>query len=322
MSKIINPFVFNDENVANSYGFFIMTDGIDLTRFNQNPVMLQDHWNYTDDVLGKWVDVKKENGKLMGIPEFDAVDADANKIAGKVDRGYIKACSMGIVFNKEDMVYTGENVILKNCELIEVSIVAIPSNKNSIQLFKSPGVPFDESEITNLTLSLTKNENLNLTIDMKKIILNLQCLMALGFLDAPKDGIDESELESKILGLSGKVKSLETQNQSLQTANDAMIAAQDAASLTHATELVNLAITQGKITADKKETFLELAKTNLALAKQTLESIPAKVNFGESISNTVETSDVKSPDDFEKLSDEAKLAFKTNSPDEYKKIFS
>lgn len=322
MPKNVNPFVFNDETVVNNHGFLIITDGIDLTRFIQNPVMLEDHCNSADDVLGKWTDIKKEGGKLLGLPEFDTVDEDSNKIAGKVDRGYIKACSMGIVFDTEDMVFLGGNIVLKKCELIEVSIVAVPSNRNSIQLYKSPGVPFDESEITNLTLSLTKTENLNLTIDMKKIILNLSCLMALGFLDAPKDGIEESELETKILGLSGKVKSLETENQNLKTSNLAMQTAQDAANLAHATELVNLAITQGKIGADKKETFLELAKTNLSLAKQTLDSIPTKVNLGGAIVTPEVDSSVKSPDDFEKMTEEAKLAFKTNSPNEYKKIFS
>ena len=77
------PFVFNDESVANSYGFIIPTSGISLKRFKQNPIMLDSHWNSTKSVLGKWEDVKVENGQLTGVPVFDSEDEDVTKIQGK-----------------------------------------------------------------------------------------------------------------------------------------------------------------------------------------------------------------------------------------------
>ena len=38
-------FILSDESVANSYGFHILTEGINLQRFNSNPVMLNNHRN-------------------------------------------------------------------------------------------------------------------------------------------------------------------------------------------------------------------------------------------------------------------------------------
>lgn len=53
-------FVLNDETQTNSYGFRVKTEGISLTRFESNPVCLNNHKNDTKNVLGKWVDVQKE----------------------------------------------------------------------------------------------------------------------------------------------------------------------------------------------------------------------------------------------------------------------
>ena len=322
MPKNVNPFIFNDETIANNHGFFIVTDGIDLTRFILNPVMLEDHCNSADDVLGKWTDIKKEEGKLLGMPEFDVVDEDANKIAGKVERGFIKACSMGIVFSPEDMVFIGGNIILQKCELIEVSIVAVPSNRNSIQLYKEPGVPFENEEIHQLTLSLTKNENLNLNQFMKKIILNIGCLMALGFTDAPKDGIDESEIETRVLGLSAKLKSLETENASLKLAAKAVQEAQEAEKKESVTRKVKLAIQQGKFAADKETEMITLGITSEAALDTVIGAIQGKQTFGASITNTEGGTEIKTPEDFQKLDLNAQLAFKESNPDAYKKLFS
>ncbi len=33
------PFIVSDENVLNSYGFRVMTDGIDLAQYEKNPLV-------------------------------------------------------------------------------------------------------------------------------------------------------------------------------------------------------------------------------------------------------------------------------------------
>ena len=62
-------FTFNDERVKNSYGFYIETAGISLARFNQNPICLNSHWNWTTEVLGTWEDLKIVDGKVVLYPK-------------------------------------------------------------------------------------------------------------------------------------------------------------------------------------------------------------------------------------------------------------
>jgi len=93
----------NDEAVVNSYGFRILTAGIDLTRFKLNPVMLDGHIQSNQNVIGSWKDITLEGGKLLAEPIFDMEDDNAKLIAGKVERGVIKGASMGIMVSKKDL---------------------------------------------------------------------------------------------------------------------------------------------------------------------------------------------------------------------------
>ena len=53
-----------------------------------------------------------------------------------------------------------------------------------------------------------------------------------------------------------------------------------------ATSLVDEALKAGKITADKRDSFLTLAKTNLQVAKDTLAAIPARANLSGKVTNS------------------------------------
>lgn len=323
---IIRPFAFNDETIENTYGFSIVTAGIDLTRFLKNPVMLSDHYNSNWNVIGKWFDVKKDGSVLSGLPDFDTEDTDTAVIAGKVERGYINACSMGIIFDRENLTVTAGKVILTKCELVEVSIVPVPSNANAVRLMHADGKVMDEKEIQELSLSVIpgiKNPELNLNIhNMKKIILSVATLMALGFKDQPTDGLDVSDVETKVLGLSQKVDSLTRENEALTLAAKSAKDAQEAATKTRLETKVDLAITKGQFKADQKEEMVALGLTSEKALDTMLSAIPEKQNFSVGVktpggSGAVE---VKTMEDFQKLSLEQQLSFKNDSPEEYKKI--
>jgi phage head maturation protease len=323
---IIKPFVFNDETVENTYGFSILTEGIDLTRFLKNPVMLSDHWNSNWNVIGKWFDAKKEGSILTGMPDFDTEDKDTAVIAGKVERGYINACSMGIIFDRESLTVVAGKVILTKCELVEVSIVPVPSNANAVRLMHADGKPMEEKEIQELSLSVIpgiKNPELNLNIDnMKKIILSVATLMALGFKEQPTEGLEVSDVEAKVLGLSNQVNTLTQENESLKLAAKNAKEAQEAAAKTRIETKVDLAITKGQIKADQKEEMVSLGITSEKALDTMFGAIPEKQNFSAGVKTPSGTgaADVKTMEEFQKLSLDAQLAFKTDSPEEYKKI--
>jgi hypothetical protein len=330
MPDVAKPFILNDENVQNSYGFYVRTEGIDLGRFEQNPVMLSDHNNSNSAVLGKWVNLKKEGSILSAEPEFDLEDEDAKKIAGKVDRGYIKGASMGLLFSREDLIYLNGKIILNNSELAEGTIIPVPSNSGALRLYLKgqEEKPLSEDEVKNICLSLGNEpqKEFKPKNSMKKIVLSLAAFAALGFDNPPNDGIDEAELNSKITGLKAKLTASEAENANLKAVNKELTDAQAAAQLAAATKLVDDAIAEQRITADKRETFLSLAKSNLPLAQETLAALPAKVSLaGTTVKGgTAATAPdgVKSLDDFEKLTLSAQLAFKKDHPDEYAKLFN
>ncbi len=150
------PFVLNDENVMNSYGFYIVTEGGDLSRFETNPVMLSDHRDSNEYVIGNWLNVRKEGGLILADPNFDKEDERASMVAGKVERGFLKGASMGIIPDWDSLVLVGDKLFLKRWELAEASIVPVPSNRNAVRLYTQEGVLLKEDEVRQITLSFSQ----------------------------------------------------------------------------------------------------------------------------------------------------------------------
>ena len=143
-------FLMNDES-ENSYGFKVRTDGINIERFLNNPVALYMHARsgYNRDLLpiGKWIDVKKEDGKLIGTLEFDEDDEFAVKLFKKCEKGILNGTSLGITSLK--VIETDDETIVDECELQECSLVDIPSNANTVRFYA-------ENDVVTLTTELCK----------------------------------------------------------------------------------------------------------------------------------------------------------------------
>lgn len=128
-------FVLSDES-RNSYGFVVLTEGIDTTAFERNPVMLYMH-NRDGDVIGRWDNIRKEGKRLLADAVFDESTELGAQVKKQVKSGFLRAVSIGI----EDIakeVLNGVETVTK-CRLIEVSVVDIPSNENAVKLFRRSG---------------------------------------------------------------------------------------------------------------------------------------------------------------------------------------
>lgn len=290
--------------------------------------MLSDHWNSNRNVIGRWSDFKKEGTTLTGLPEFDTEDADSNVIAGKVERGFINACSMGIIIDRENLKYLDGKIFLTKCELAEVSIVPVPSNANAVRLMNQEGDQLSEEEIKTLCLSVVNGNNseeINLKItNMKKIILSIPALMALGFKDQPTEGLDASVVDQKIVELNAKVEQLTKDKETLELAVKTAKEAQEAATKERVTKKVDLAISQGKFKADQKEEMVNLGIASESALDTAIGAIPAKNNLGLGIQTPSDNGapEVKSAEDFQKLSPAEQLSFKNDNPEAYKKLFA
>lgn len=131
MAKKNKPFVLSDGSKTNSHGFRIDLTGLLLDRFNLNPVMLYMH--DPNQLIGQWENLKVDNNKLFADPDFDLEDENAKIIAGKVERGYLKGASLGIVIL--EMKEIGGEYVATKSELIEASVVPVPSDAGAIRLY-------------------------------------------------------------------------------------------------------------------------------------------------------------------------------------------
>lgn len=319
-------FVLNDDAVQNSYGFFILSSGGKLDRFKSNPVMLADHENKNEKVIGNWQNLKVEGGVIKATPNFDVDRPIGLEISGQVERDFIKGASMGILPNWDSMERIGEKLILKEWELVEASIVPVPSNRNSIAIYSVDGKLLEESEVKTLCLSVTQsieNPELNLNIEnMKRIILSMPVLLALGFKDQPAEGVEVAAVESKITELSATIVSLTKEKEALELAAKTVKEAQEAARKESITKKVELGITEGKFAATKKDEMINLGLSSESALDTVLASIPAKQNFAAGVNpqGGTGTGEVKTMEDFQKLSLELQLAFKNDNPVEYQNI--
>lgn len=323
---MIKPFVFNDENKYNCYGFRVLNAGIDMSRFDQNPVMLSEHWMNSASVLGAWEDVKVEGATLTGVPKFDTEDEGAKKVMGKVERGFIKSCSMGFLFKPDDMQYEGDGkYVLNKCELMEVSIVAVPGNANAVRLYAETGELMKEDEIKLCLSGLSDNTNKNFLKtenNMKKVFLSVASLLALGLeYSNQSEGVDASIIDDAINKMKQEADTLKLK---LTTAEASLKKYKDAEELKLNADVDQFvaSVIPSKYDESERESVVKLAKADLAFAKKMADLVPVKKSLSASVQNTpVETpGEIKTLEDFVKLSTAEQLAFKSANPDAYKKL--
>lgn len=124
--------VIASDGSKDRHGENISQDGWQLGEFKKNPVMLWAHDSYTP-AIGTWSNPRLEgkgiDRKLVMDPVFDKNQGDslADLIAGKVERGIIRAVSVGFIPLKFD-----ENFNSIEQELIETSWVNIGANRNAL----------------------------------------------------------------------------------------------------------------------------------------------------------------------------------------------
>ncbi|MBS9774950.1 MAG: HK97 family phage prohead protease [Tenacibaculum sp.] len=274
MSKKKLVFTLNDETKKNSYGFRVKTDGISLERFKQNPICLNDHENTTKAVLGKWVDIQTNNTLLTATPEFDTKDTDGAEVVRKVQNGTLKGCSMGMYFNPDDLqIIDGELWLLK-CELYEASIVAVPSNANSISLYSEDGNRLTDKEVKQLCLRAKNYQFKHKQMEeLKEIVAHLQL----------KTGANAGEVLVAIKGLEAKLTASENKNEELKAKIQEL---QDKETVKlraeFETELEN-AVKDGRLDADGKPAIVELAEKSYAKGISLLKALPKRNKVSDNI---------------------------------------
>ena len=265
--KTMKRIVISDESI-NSYGFWVVTNGIELEAFLKNPVMLWNHirggLGMVNDQLpiGYWKDLRVENGVLTGEPVFDETDEFAVKIKKKYEAGVLNACSMGFMplewSDAAEMLKQGQTrATVTRCRLMEISICDIPSNANStVVLYDENSKTINLSDLPNTAIGPKIN-------DMSKEI-------------ALKLGLDENASPQACVEAIQKkderIATLEAENKTLKENEKAGNDAKKA----EAVRLLDDAVKSGRIDTKSRPKFEKLFELDHEAAKAALAEMPER----------------------------------------------
>jgi HK97 family phage prohead protease len=243
-----HKFTLSDSSKANSYGFRLDLSGLDTSRFSANPVMLYMH--DASKVIGRWDNVTVSGDKLTASAVFDTDDAFAKEVSGKVERGFLRGCSIGILIHK--IRETGDGMIVSKSELMEASIVSVPADAGAVVLYDANRkvISFDEAK---LNIKKIENQKINI-MEKEKFELPHGTLVSLGITgELTPRGVElaVAEKDRRIAELEAEIKK---QN---EEAIEAYLAA---------------AVKAGKIKEAEKPSFLKLAKTDFESVKSLLDA--------------------------------------------------
>ena len=275
-------FVISDESL-NCYGFRVLTSGIDLEQFKKNPLMLwmhirSDRFNSSDILpIGTWENIRVEGDKLMADAVFDEKDPFAMKIKGKVDAGIIKMASPGFdvvetTMEAEYLLAGQTKETVSKSKFVEGSLVDIGGNDNALRLYDKDGKTINlaaETSQSFIPLLNTKPIIQTNTLNMKNIAIKL--------------GLPETASEADILMA---IEKMSLAKKSAEDKNSELSGAVEEAKTAKATTLVDAAIAAKKLSADKKEAFVKMAKEYFDTAKSMIDAMPAIAKPGDIINRT------------------------------------
>lgn len=292
--------VLCDSETINSYGFKTDVKGINLSRFEKNPVMLYQHNPHM--VIGRWKDIKIEGGQLSATPVFDMEDPEAAEIARKVEQGFIKGCSMGIVI-KQMTRSKGIDTATESV-LLEASIVSIPADENALVVYDSEDKQNQLSinDFNKLFYIMEKKEKPELQPDNSEITLSQRNM----------------ELQAQVDEQTDTIKALNAKIDELKRD----LAERD---YREAEAFVDKAIADGKITEEVKSEALsfylsfpkETEKLFGAIKSADEPSALQRQTLSEMINQKAEPSQT-----WDELDRAGKLRnLKANNPEEFKRLY-
>ena len=261
MGKISKKEAVISTSRLNSYGSRVLTEGIDLEQFRRNPILLYMHQRCFDGhtlPIGFVDNLRIDGDRLIGTLVFDENDGFAMQVYDKWEHGFLRMVSAGLEIVEtskapEHLLPGQRRETISRSRLEEVSVVDIGANDDAMQftrggqvLMLANGEPSDGLPLLEETPEKKETQDNN-NPNPKK--MNKETLPLLGLAeDATEQQVHEAVRLMK--ERADKAESLE---------------------LASVTAAVEHAITEKRITADKKEHFVELGKkVGLASLNETL----------------------------------------------------
>lgn len=310
MSKTKRVRISND--ALNCYGTRVLTAGMNLEQYNRNPVLLYMHER--GQVIGLVKDVRVENDEVTGELVFDEATELSRRCKKQWEFGSLKMVSVGIDIletsdEKEYLVQGQTAPTITKSKLFEVSVVDIGANDDAIVLQKD-GVRLTLGKNAADVLPLLHIEQKQEQKPKQKAKQMDQEKLAL-LLGLSKDA-DEAAITAKLSKLKSEGETSESLRQELETLRASRIEG-----------LVNAAISEKKIGADKKQQFLDLGKKiGAEELKQTFDAMSPQVKLSNLVGGGSATA--VNGGEWKKLSDvpgDELAKLRDENPSQYKKLY-
>ncbi len=286
----------------NCYGGRVLTSGIDLTQFQKNPLLLWMHRRSFDRdamPIGRIDNLRTDGDRLIGTPVFDQNDEFAKKIESKWENGFLRMASAGIEIIEtsdapEHLLQGQTRRTITRCRLEEVSIVDMGGNDEALQLYDRSGKVLklaagEDNDALPLLAPEKKddpsgtapdgkdnNQTNKSTQSMNKEILQLL-------------GLSETATEQEAVGALRLLKEKADKVETLQLAS--------------ITAVVDGAIAEKRITADKKEHFVNIGKAAGIDSLRTTLSLMSPVRKPTEVIRQTDAPRDDEPKTYAKLSD-------------------
>lgn len=253
---------------VNSYGFRVLTAGIDLEQFKRNPVLLYMHER--GNVIGYVDNVQVENGEVTGELVFDEASELSIRCKKQYEVGSLRMVSVGLdpkeTSDARELLLEGQTrPTVTKSKLVEVSLVDIGANDDAI-VMKNDGTTIELEKDGDCLLPLLNNNPIKqTTMDLKKLALQL--------------GLPETADEATILAKIADLQKEAGVSVTLKAENDEL-------KLASITTLVDAAVNEKKITIENKEHFVNLGKTiGAEELKKTLAAMSPNVKLSGVLSH-------------------------------------
>ena len=135
-SRTIRGAIASDES-EDSHGSVIKADGWDLKRHQRNPVLLWGHDSYEPENILGTASMRVEGKKLVADLTFlpEGVNPKADLVFKQIKARVLRGLSVGfraVKYHFESNKESEDLLVFDEQELVELSVVAVPSNANTL----------------------------------------------------------------------------------------------------------------------------------------------------------------------------------------------
>lgn len=286
----------------NCYGGRVLTSGIDLTQFQKNPLLLWMHRRSFDRdamPIGRIDNLRMDGDRLIGTPVFDQNDEFAKKIESKWENGFLRMASAGIEIIEtsdapEHLLQGQTRRTITRCRLEEVSIVDMGGNDEALQLYDRSGKVLklaagEDNDALPLLAPEKKDDSSGTAPDGKDNNQTNKSTQSMNKEILQLLGLSETATEQEAVGALRLLKEKADKVETLQLAS--------------ITAVVDGAIAEKRITADKKEHFVNIGKAAGIDSLRTTLSLMQPVRKPTEVIHQTDAPRDDEPKTYAKLSD-------------------